>query len=69
MASELRALKLTAVEADPAIEGLVSQLAEGPLVLESEGRPLAVLIDVDQYRDLRAVYEWHQQVLQERSAS
>jgi hypothetical protein len=65
----LHVLNPTPVAADPAIDELVSHLSEGPLVLESAGRPVAVLVDVEQYRDMQAVYEWHQQVLQERRAS
>jgi hypothetical protein len=52
-----------------AIDELVSHLDGGPVVLESDGRAVAVLIDVDKYRDMQAVYEWHQMVLQERRAS
>jgi hypothetical protein len=69
LTTALRALNPTPVAADPAIDELVSHLSDGPLVLESAGRAVAVLIDVEQYRDLQAIYEWHQQVLQERRAS
>lgn len=69
MTSALHAPNPTPVPADRAIDDLVSHLSDGPLVLESAGQAVAVLIDVEQYRDLRAIYDWHQQVLQERRAS
>jgi hypothetical protein len=69
LATGLRVLNPSSVEGSPAFAELVPQLADGPLVLESNGRAVAVLIDVERYRDMEAVYEWHQQVLQERRAS
>ena len=69
MATALGRVHPTSVEADPAIDELLSHLSGGPLVLESGGRAVAVLIDVERYKDMQAIYEWHQQVLQERRAS
>lgn len=69
MATALRVINPSSNDGSPAIAELVPHLADGPLVLESNGRAVAVLIDVERYRDMEAVYEWHQQVLQERRAS
>ena len=69
MASALRVVNPSSVEASPAIDDLVSRLGEGPVVVEANGEPVAVLVDVERFRDMEAIYQWHQQVLQERRAS
>ena len=69
MATALRVVNPSSVEVSPAIDDLVSRLGDGPLVVESNGRPVAVLVDVERFRDMEAIYQWHQQVLQERCAS
>ena len=55
--------------ADPAIQELIGHLGDGPVILQAAGKPVAVLIDVEKYKALQAVYEWHETVLKERRAS
>ena len=56
---------LSSTPAIPEIRELISHLEGGPLILNAEGKPVAVLIGLDEYRDLRAVYDWHERVLHE----
>lgn len=48
---------------------LMPHLADGPVLLEANGQPVAVLLDVERYRELQAVYDWHRQLREERRAS
>jgi PHD/YefM family antitoxin component YafN of YafNO toxin-antitoxin module len=57
------------VASEAPIADLVADLASGPVVVEAAGRPVAVLIDAERFRDMQAVYEWHERVLQEHRAS
>jgi PHD/YefM family antitoxin component YafN of YafNO toxin-antitoxin module len=69
VATALRETNERSAEPQVGIEELVARLGAGPVTVESGGRAVAVLVDLDRYQDMQAIYEWHQQVLQERRAS
>jgi hypothetical protein len=57
------------LELSPEIDELIAHLRSGPVILQAEGRAVAVILGLDEYKDLQAIYEWHSTVLQERDAS
>ena len=57
------------IDADPTIDAIIATMQGEPVILRSNGRAVAVLVDLERFRDLQAVYDWHERVLKERVAS
>jgi PHD/YefM family antitoxin component YafN of YafNO toxin-antitoxin module len=68
MAVALRSREENVVRTE-ALGDLVARLSGGPVVVESRGEAVAVLLDVERYREMQAVYEWHSRLREERRAS
>ena len=56
------------IDADPTIDALIATMEGEPVIVRSNGRAVAVLVDLERYRDLQAIYDWHERVLKERVA-